>query len=131
VLPCGSIFHVEPFVEERSERSCPALPVSVNVPAIVCVVPVANVSVRAVVTDFVRLWKVVEPDIVWLVPSKTTVPEFRVNTPLVRLKLPANEIVVGADSVPEVSVRLPLISKLLADVNVSELPSVALMIRWW
>jgi hypothetical protein len=129
VLPCGSIFHVEPFVEERSESSCPAVPVSVNVPAIVCVVPAVNVSVLAVVTDFVRLWKVVEPAIDWFAPSSTTVPELRVKTPLVLVKSPASEIVVGAERVPEVRVRLPLISRLLDDVKVSELPSVALMVR--
>ncbi len=63
-LPCGSIFQVEPFDEERSERSCPAAPARVIVPAIVCVVPAPNVSVRAVVTDLVRLLNVVEPEIV-------------------------------------------------------------------
>jgi hypothetical protein len=52
-----------------------------------------------------------------------------VNTPLVRLKSPARFICDGAERVPAVRVRLPLISRLLAEVKVSELPSVALMIR--
>jgi len=92
VLPCGSTFQVEPFDDDLSERSCPALPVRVNVPVVVWVVPAPKVSVRAVVTDFVRLLNVVDPEIVWLVPSKTTVLELRVNTPLVLLKLPATLI---------------------------------------
>jgi hypothetical protein len=40
-------------------------------------------------------------------------------------------MVVGAERVPEVRVRLPLISRLLDDVKASELPSVALMMRLW
>ena len=62
-------------------------------------------------------------------PSRTTVLVLRVNTPLVRLKSPARFICDGAERVPAVRVRLPLISRLLAEVKVSELPSVALMIR--
>jgi hypothetical protein len=57
------MFQIEPLVEERSERSWPAAPLRVSVPAIVCVVPAPKVRVRAVVTDLVRLLKVVEPEI--------------------------------------------------------------------
>jgi len=89
-----------------------------------------NVSVSALVTDFVRLEKVVEPEMVCAVPSSTTVPLLWVNTPLVRAKFPATLIVVGAESVPAVSVRLPFTSRLLADVKVSLEPSVALIVRF-
>ena len=41
----------------------------------VCVVPAVKVRVSELVTVFVRLLKVVDPEMIWLVPSRVTVPE--------------------------------------------------------
>ncbi len=57
-------------------------------------------------------------------------PLLCVKVALVRLKFPLTDVVVGAEKVPAVSVRSPLMVRLLADVKVSEAPSVALMVRW-
>src|SRR5262245_24509777 len=66
--PWGSIFHCVPGVDERRESRLPAAPCRVSVPVTVCVWPAWKVSVAAVATVFVRLWKVVLPMMVWLVP---------------------------------------------------------------
>ena len=65
----------------------------------------AKVKVAGEVTDLVRLLKVVEPVIVWLVPSKTTVELVLVKVP-VFVQLPATFMVVLA-SVPLVALRVP------------------------
>ena len=64
-----------PGEEETRVRRLLAIPFNVVVPTIVCAVLEAKVNVAAVVTDLVRLLKVVEPEIVWAVPSSVTVPE--------------------------------------------------------
>jgi hypothetical protein len=51
----------------------------VTVPPIVVVSPAPNVRVSAAATDLVRLKKVFEPEIVWPVPSRVTVPLRAVN----------------------------------------------------
>jgi hypothetical protein len=88
-----------------------------------------NVSVWALVTVLERFPKVVDPEIVCAEPSNTTVPLLCVNVAPVRAKLPATVVVVGAENVPDVRVRSPFMSRLLAEVKVSVAPSVAFMVR--
>ena len=112
-VPWGLNFHWVPGVEEAKAKNAPGCPVRVVVPAMVWVAEAGKVKVSAVVTDLVRLLKVVEPAMVWEVPLRFTVPELWVKVPAVLVKLPA-------------TVRVPAGAK-----KVSSAPSVELKVRWW
>ncbi len=68
------MFQRDPGLEERRLSRFPAAPFRVTVPSIPVVEPDSKVRVSAAATDLVRLKKVVEPLIVWPVPSRVTVP---------------------------------------------------------
>lgn len=87
-------------VDEARVIMFPALPVQVNVPPIVWVVPLVKVTVCGAVS--VKLLKLVEPETVCEAPLKVTVPELCVNVPSVYVQLPATE------RVPDVEVKVPL-----------------------
>ena len=80
------------------------------VPAMVWVVDEAKVRVSAALTDLVRLLKVVEPAIVWEVPSKVTVPELWVKVALFVQSFPMVMVVVAV-KVPDVRVKLLFMSR--------------------
>ncbi|MCY3019382.1 MAG: hypothetical protein NTW87_10205 [Planctomycetota bacterium] len=86
LVPLGLMFHCVPGVPLRNESNWPAAPCNVSVPLTVCVEPAAKVSVAADVTDFVKLLKLLFPEIDWFAPFRV-IPLNDV-VPLLLLKFP-------------------------------------------
>ena len=89
----------------------------------------AKVKVAAEATDLVRLFQVVLPETVWLVPSKITEPELWVKVPPEWTKLPAMvKLPEGAVKAPLDNVKLPFASSVV--LGVVKVPEPA-MVKWW
>ena len=86
--PCGSMFHCVPSTVLRRMMGFPEVPVKVNVPSIVWVLPASNVSCLPGVAQ-ARSWNVAEPEMIaGSAPSKTIVPLLWLNVPPAVVKSP-------------------------------------------
>ena len=74
VRSAGLINHWVPDVLLLRDNNCSLAPLRLRVFSTVVVVPLGKVRVAAEVIFLVRLLKIVDPDSVWLVPSRVTVP---------------------------------------------------------
>src|SRR3989344_2478591 len=104
------MLHWVPEAEDLNDSRPAATPCKVSTLATVWVEVAGKVKVEVAEALLVKLKNVLEPEIVWSVPSNVTVPEEPENVPPVLARLPEIVIVPAGLTVPPLIVRLPLIS---------------------
>src|SRR3989339_375672 len=115
-----------PVMPERILRLLVSVPRSRSAPLTDVFAEAANVRVAAVEPLLVRLWKTVEPEIVWSIPLSTTEPELWLKVAFSPfIQEPESVMVPGVEvNVPAESVRSPLISRAPVAVYVAPVPAI-------